>query len=253
MDRKLWLFALACCRRVDHLLTPATVPAALPGEASDHPREALSLAERLLEGDSSAGPWPLDRRFHLPRVVSPAEHALAAACYAVVDLFNEDRREGVAVAVFQRPAIEPPRDYFQYPRVRHDTIVGVRTSYETRLAVARAAAGPPPPSVSPQWHADWMDAERAESAAHARMVRCLFGDPFAPTPAFESGCLAHNGGIASKLAASINAEYAFDRLPILADALEDAGCTDAELLGHLRGPGPHVRGCWALDLITGRT
>jgi hypothetical protein len=36
---------------------------------------------------------------------------------------------------------------------------------------------------------------------------------------------------------------------ILADALENAGCTDADLLGHLRGPGPHVRGCWALDLI----
>jgi hypothetical protein len=42
-------------------------------------------------------------------------------------------------------------------------------------------------------------------------------------------------------------------LAVLADALEDAGCTDAELLGHLRRPGPHVRGSWALDLITGRT
>jgi hypothetical protein len=39
---------------------------------------------------------------------------------------------------------------------------------------------------------------------------------------------------------------------LLADALEDAGCTDAELLGHLRGPGPHVRGCWGVDLILAR-
>ena len=39
------------------------------------------------------------------------------------------------------------------------------------------------------------------------------------------------------------------RLPILADALEDAGCTSPELLDHLRGPGPHVLGCWALDLL----
>jgi hypothetical protein len=38
----------------------------------------------------------------------------------------------------------------------------------------------------------------------------------------------------------------------LADALEDAGCTDAELLGHLRSPGPHVRGCWAVDLVLGK-
>jgi hypothetical protein len=37
------------------------------------------------------------------------------------------------------------------------------------------------------------------------------------------------------------------------DALERAGCTDAELLGHLRGPGPHVRGCWAVDLVLGKS
>jgi hypothetical protein len=43
------------------------------------------------------------------------------------------------------------------------------------------------------------------------------------------------------------------RLALLADALEDAGCTDAELLGHLRGPGPHVRGCWAVDLVLGKS
>ena len=41
-------------------------------------------------------------------------------------------------------------------------------------------------------------------------------------------------------------------MPVLADALEEAGCSDDELLGHLRGPGPHVRGCWALDLILGK-
>jgi hypothetical protein len=39
------------------------------------------------------------------------------------------------------------------------------------------------------------------------------------------------------------------RLAILADALDEAGCEDAEILGHLRGPGPHVRGCWAVDLV----
>jgi hypothetical protein len=43
-----------------------------------------------------------------------------------------------------------------------------------------------------------------------------------------------------------------ERLPVLADALEDAGCDDRALLGHLRGPGPHVGGCWALDLILGK-
>jgi hypothetical protein len=42
------------------------------------------------------------------------------------------------------------------------------------------------------------------------------------------------------------------RLAILADALEDAGCTRAEVVEHLRGPGPHVRGCWVVDLILGK-
>jgi hypothetical protein len=55
-----------------------------------------------------------------------------------------------------------------------------------------------------------------------------------------------------RLAQSIYADGAFDRLPILADALEEAGCADAEILNHLRGPGPHVRGCWALDAASGR-
>jgi hypothetical protein len=43
------------------------------------------------------------------------------------------------------------------------------------------------------------------------------------------------------------------RLAVLADALEDAGCTAADILGHLRGPGPHVRGCWAVDLVLGKS
>jgi hypothetical protein len=44
----------------------------------------------------------------------------------------------------------------------------------------------------------------------------------------------------------------FDDVPILADALEEGGCTDAAILGDLRGPGPHGRGCHALDSILGK-
>jgi hypothetical protein len=42
------------------------------------------------------------------------------------------------------------------------------------------------------------------------------------------------------------------RLALLADALEDAGCDHDDLLSHLRSPGPHVRGCWALNLVLGK-
>lgn len=54
------------------------------------------------------------------------------------------------------------------------------------------------------------------------------------------------------LAQAIYAEGAFDRLPILADALEDSGCTNQEILAHCRGPGAHLRGCWAVDLLLGK-
>jgi hypothetical protein len=54
------------------------------------------------------------------------------------------------------------------------------------------------------------------------------------------------------LAGSIYDERAFERMGILADALEDAGCDDPRLIEHCRSPGPHVRGCWVLDLILGK-
>ena len=57
---------------------------------------------------------------------------------------------------------------------------------------------------------------------------------------------------ARSLARGIDAERAFDRLPILADALQDAGCDSADILTHCRGPGPHVRGCWVVDFLLGK-
>jgi hypothetical protein len=79
-------------------------------------------------------------------------------------------------------------------------------------------------------------------------VRCIFGNPFR-TVTTEPAWLTST---VRTLAEGIYQDRAFDRLPILADALEDAGCADHDLLGHLRSPGPHVRGCWALDLILGK-
>jgi len=59
-------------------------------------------------------------------------------------------------------------------------------------------------------------------------------------------------GAVLTLAESIYVDHAFDRMPELADALEAAGCTDADVLAHCRRPGPHVRGCWVVDLILGK-
>ena len=54
------------------------------------------------------------------------------------------------------------------------------------------------------------------------------------------------------LARTIYDERAFERLPILADALMDAGCADEQIIAHCRGDGPNVRGCWVVDLVLGK-
>jgi hypothetical protein len=92
---------------------------------------------------------------------------------------------------------------------------------------------------------------REEHAYQAVTLRDLFGNPFRPTAA-KPAWLTWNSGTVTKLARDLYDARAFDRLPLLADALEDAGCSDAEILGHLRSPGPHVRGCWAVDLVLGK-
>jgi hypothetical protein len=88
--------------------------------------------------------------------------------------------------------------------------------------------------------------------AIANILRDLFGNPFRPAPSLAPAVLTWDGGTIPKLAAAVYDERAFDRLPVLADALEDAGCTDADILGHCRGGGEHVRGCWAVDLVLGK-
>src|SRR5262249_12009239 len=79
-------------------------------------------------------------------------------------------------------------------------------------------------------------------ASQCDLLRDIMGNPFRPV-AVEPSWLAWNGGTLGKLARSIYNDRAFDRLPVLADALEDAGCHDPDILDHCRGPGPHVRGC----------
>jgi hypothetical protein len=91
-----------------------------------------------------------------------------------------------------------------------------------------------------------------DDRARAALIRDLWGNPFRPL-SVASAWLKWNDGVVPCLARSVYEEGAFERLPVLADALEDAGCRHEPLLGHLRGPGPHVRGCWAVDLLLGKS
>jgi hypothetical protein len=67
-----------------------------------------------------------------------------------------------------------------------------------------------------------------------------------------SSLLTADDGAALRLAWAIYDQREVNLMPLLGDALEDAGCADDAILSHLRGPGPHVRGCWAVDLILGK-
>ncbi len=95
----------------------------------------------------------------------------------------------------------------------YDEVERVIRECAVRYLADAAVAGPPPPELDPRWRS----------------------------------------GTVLALAAGIDTERAFDRMSILADALEEAGCDNADILAHCRGDGPHVRGCWVVDLLLGKS
>jgi hypothetical protein len=86
----------------------------------------------------------------------------------------------------------------------------------------------------------------------ADITREIIGNPFRPVK-LNPEWLTWNDGTVRRIAQTIYDERAFDRLPILADALEDAGCDNADILKHCRSGGEHVRGCWVVDLLLGKS
>jgi hypothetical protein len=115
-----------------------------------------------------------------------------------------------------------------------------------RTHVPASAAMANKKTAGSSWARDWDFEQLAEYRQQANVFREIFGNPFRPValdPAWRTSDVL-------LLARGIYEEKAFDRMPILADALQDAGCDRADILGHLRdAKQTHVRGCWALDLV----
>jgi hypothetical protein len=83
----------------------------------------------------------------------------------------------------------------------------------------------------------------------------VFGNPFRPVPldpTWRTPAVVQLAQAAYEERSLPSGVLDPDRLVVLSDALEEAGCTDQAILGHLRGPGPHCRGCWCVDFLTGR-
>jgi hypothetical protein len=96
----------------------------------------------------------------------------------------------------------------------------------------------------PKGKAEWLSRQRHLT----RLLRCILGNPFRPVTTVPSWLTPS----VKALAQIIYDERTFDQMPILGDELAKSGCADKEILGHCRGSGPHVRGCWVVDLVLGK-
>ncbi len=128
-----------------------------------------------------------------------------------------------------------------------DALVAART---TAQAAATQRGHDAAPASEQAARERWV-AEQKEKSNQAILLREIVGNPFRCS-VIDPCWLTWNDCTIPKLAQAIDDEHAFDTLPILADALEEAGCDNADILNHLRGPGPHLRYCWAVDLLLGK-
>jgi hypothetical protein len=217
--RKAQLFAAACCRRVwDDLSDPRS-------------RDAVEMVERLADGLGGEEDW----------------QRVAGGAYDACDAVPKSDPNGCQVRADYFAALAVSWAVRSLP----DNVMGA--AWHASTAVGRralAAAG-----NARDLRAVRLAAEAEEFATQSHLLRDIMGNPFRPLPPIPAAVLAWNDRCVVKLAARIYQERDFSResLGVLADALEDAGLADQEVLGHLRGPGPHVPGCWVVDLFTGRT
>jgi hypothetical protein len=87
-----------------------------------------------------------------------------------------------------------------------------------------------------------------ETAEQAKLIRDIFGNPFRSVTFDQGWRTEHTVGLATMMYDT----RIFDAMPVLADALQDAGCDNENILRHCREPGVHVRGCWVVDLVLGK-
>jgi len=107
-------------------------------------------------------------------------------------------------------------------------------------------------SWSPAEHAIRFDRSvPARQEKQVGFLRCIFGNPFRPVTLAPAWLTWHDGLLVS-MAQKMYDSRDFSDMPVLADALEEAGCTNLDILSHCRSGGEHVRGCWVVDLLLGK-
>lgn len=231
--RKLRLFAVACCRRVWESIPPGVA------------RRAVEEAERFADGLVSPG----ERDGLLRSMVAEAgaEGSLLAALGDGTERLRSFRDETTSAGEMAAWTLDVR---WQFPWVVASGAAALRAGVE---AAAELRWGTWPDRWRrEQVQTEWLMRKSDEMAAQCALLRCLFGNPFHPSPPLPAAVLAWNDHLVPRLARSIYEERRWRDLPLLADALLDAGCEDEALMEHCRGGGEHARGCYAVDVILGR-
>jgi hypothetical protein len=212
-DRKLRLFACGGVRSMAHLLT-------------EHcSRHAVKIAERYADGLVNKRSFGDSRK----SIRAKERGVLRAA------VFSKSRDDGNSEAIANKAAIAWAATWDAARGLLRAGAMDAGRYIALAIPIAQKADTP-----NNLLHTDL-----------SIIARDIFGNPFRPVTVHPDW-LTWNDGTVPKLAQTIYDDRRFDLLPILADALEEAGCDSADILAHCRGPGPHVRGCWVVDLLLGK-
>jgi hypothetical protein len=218
-DRKMRLFVVACCRRIGHLF---------PDESC---RRAVDLAETYADCGASQ------------RELTEAMQSIYSRA-GDLGLYNQSWNE-TAHGISHAAA---------YASVRA-AIAAVSTQPSMAAETARWASVAVDDSTAMGGFLTFADLDDLrgsadESFAQAGLLREIYGGHPNCETAF---CPSWKTPATLRIAAALYAEGVFDAMPILGDALEEAGCDDAEVLAHCRSPSTHVRGCWVADGLLGKS
>jgi hypothetical protein len=213
-DRKVRLFMCACCRRIWDLFK------------DERCRRAVEIAERYADGLASDD--------EITESQEAVDAVAEEADEAVLPHFEKLALVGSAeAAAFALSEGEGKPMTWEAKTVAEWTVYALagNSSVDDREREAKRLT-------------DFED----ELKGQCGLLRDIFGNPFRPVAVKAAWSILP----VVKLARAIYDEQNFDRLPALADALEQAGCHNDAILSHFRQPDVHVKGCWALDLLLGK-
>jgi hypothetical protein len=219
-DRKLRLFAVACCMRTSQFFK------------NEQTKNALDIVERFADG--------LTSQEELRQAAEKADQIQRETANAA---YKFGEREGNYLAA------EP---LYSESYAADAILSAAKLDIHAVTYMTKCAMMPAYSSIE-QLDRDAMQAALdsvyfGEPRIQVNLVRDIFANPFRPV-IFDPAWLTPK---VKTLAQAIYDDRAFEGMPILADALAEAGCSNPDILNHCRGPGPHVRGCWVVDLVLGK-